>query len=141
MKGMAGRQPSEALQGRRHLSRWQEVGGELHLNGRPKPGSAGNNGADERLDAAFNLQAQLLKILEAEPEDDMFLRWKPLHQQVIGWDSDINDGVRLTIHPFLAPIPGAPPADDSFDGNRWNDLHYSRAAKEAARARHAGGES
>jgi hypothetical protein len=36
---------------------------------------------------------------------------------------------------FGAPVPGAPPAGDSFDGNRWNDLHYSRAAKEAARAR------
>jgi hypothetical protein len=22
----------------------------------------------------------------------------------------------------------------NFDGNRWNDLHYSRAVKEAARA-------
>lgn len=152
----------------------------------------GVNGADDRLAAALDLQSQLKKILEGEPPYDIFVRWKPLHQQPIGWDPDINDGVRLNIRPFLnaqlrkggkagagilrakpgtikwskdrgkepmrskeefpwfwgweendhtlatdfgAPISGAPPAGDSFDGNRWNDLHYSRAAKEAARVR------
>ncbi len=155
----------------------------------------GVNGADDRLAAALDLQGQLKKILDGEPPYDIFVRWKPLHQQAIGWDPDINDGVRLNIRPFLnaqlrkggkagagilrakpgtikwakdrgkepmrskeefpwfwgwdendhtlatdfgAPIPGAPPAGKSFDGNRWNDLHYSRAAKEAARARHRG---
>ena len=153
------------------------------------------NGADDRLAAALDLQGQLKKILEGEPPYDIFVRWKPLHQQAIGWDPDINDGVRLNIRPFLsaqlrkggktgagilrakpgtikwakdrgkepsrskeefpwfwgwdenspamatdfgAPVQGAPPAGDSFDGNRWNDLHYSRAAKEAARARQRG---
>ena len=157
--------------------------------------SEGVNGADDRLAAALDLQGQLKKILDGEPPYDIFVRWKPLHQQAIGWDPDINDGVRLNIRPFLsaqlrkggkagagilravpgtikwakdrgkepmrskeefpwfwgwnendhtlatdfgAPIPGAPPAGDSFDGNRWNDLHYTRAAKEAARARHRG---
>jgi hypothetical protein len=152
----------------------------------------GINGADDRLAAALDLQGQLKKILDGEPPYDIFVRWKPLHQQAIGWDPDINDGVRLNIRPFLnaqlrkggkagagilrakpgtikwakdrgkepmrskdefpwfwgwdetnhaldqdfgASIPGAPPACDSFDGNRWNDLHYSRAAKEAARAK------
>jgi hypothetical protein len=155
----------------------------------------GVNGADDRLAAALDLQGQLKKILEGEPPYDIFVRWKPLHRQAIGWDPDINDGVRLNIRPFLsaqlrkggktgagilrakpgtikwpkdrgkepsrskeefpwfwgwdenspamatdfgAPVPGAPPAGDSFDGNRWNDLHYSLAAKEAARARHRG---
>jgi hypothetical protein len=155
----------------------------------------GVNGADDRLAAALDLQGQLKKILEGEPPYDIFVRWKPLQQQAIGWDPDINDGVRLNIRPFLsaqlrkggktgagilrakpgtikwakdrgkepmrskeefpwfsgwdenspamatdfgAPVPGAPPAGDSFDGNRWNDLHYSRAAKEASRARHRG---
>ncbi len=148
------------------------------------------NGADDRLAAALDLQGQLKKILEGEPPYDIFVRWKPLHQQAIGWDPDINDGVRLNIRPFLcaqlrkcsktgagilrakpgtikwakdrgkepmrskddfpwfwgwdesnhilatdfgAPVAGAPPAGASFDGNRWNDLHYSRAAKEASR--------
>jgi hypothetical protein len=155
----------------------------------------GVNGADDRLAAALDLQGQLKKILDGEPPYDIFVRWKPLHQQTVGWDPDINDGVRLNIRPFLAaqlrkggkagagilrakpgtikwskdrgkeptrskeefpwfwgwdendhtlatdfgaPIPGAPPAGDSFDGNRWNDLHYTRAAKEAARARQRG---
>jgi len=154
--------------------------------------------ADDRLAAALDLQGQLKKILEGEPPYDIFVRWKPLHQQAIGWDPDINDGVRLNIRPFLAaelrkggktgagilrakpgtikwakdrgkepmrskeefpwfwgwdendhaaatdfgaPIVGAPPAAESFDGNRWNNLHYTRDAKEAARARHTGGES
>ncbi|HBH74801.1 MAG TPA: restriction endonuclease subunit M [Synechococcales bacterium UBA10510] len=156
--------------------------------------SEGVSGADDRLASALDLQGQLQKILEGEPPYDVFVRWKPLHLQAIGWDPDINDGVRLNIRPFLsaelrkggkpgagilrakpgtikwakdrgkepmrskedfpwfwgwnenspamatdfgAPVPGAPPAGDSFDGNRWNDLHYSRAAKEAARARQA----
>jgi hypothetical protein len=155
----------------------------------------GVNGADDRLAAALDLQAELKKILEGEPPYDIFVRWKPLQRQAIGWDPDINDGVRLNIRPFLsaqlrkggktgagilrakpgtikwakdrgkepmrskvdfpwfwgwdenstamstdfgAPIPGASSAGDSFDGNRWNDLHYSRAAKEAARARDRG---
>jgi hypothetical protein len=34
-----------------------------------------------------------------------------------------------------AQTPGAPPVGDSFDGNRWNDLHYSRAAQVAAKAK------
>jgi hypothetical protein len=154
--------------------------------------SEGIDGADDRLAAALDLQGQLKEILDGEPPYDIFVRWKPLHQQAIGWDPDINDGVRLNIRPFLnaqlskggkagagilrakpgtikwskdrgkepmrskeefpwfwgweendhtlatdfgAPLPGAPPAGASFDGNRWNDLHYSRAAKEAARAR------
>ena len=93
---------------------------------------------DRRLRAkGFQLEARPapLKILESEPQDDIFVSWKPLHQQPIGWDPDINDGVRLNIRPFLVPIPEAPPAGDSFDGNRWNDPHDSRAANEAARAR------
>jgi hypothetical protein len=155
----------------------------------------GINGADDRLAAALDLQGQLKKILDGEPPYDIFVRWKPLHQQAIGWDPDINDGVRLNIRPFLnaqlrkggkagagilrakpgtikwvkdrgkepmrakdefpwfwswdetnhalaqdfgASIPGAPSAGDGFDGNRWNDLHYSRAAKEAARAKQRG---
>jgi hypothetical protein len=155
----------------------------------------GINGADDRLAAALDLQGQLKKILDGEPPYDIFVRWKPLHQQAIGWDPNINDGVRLNIRPFLnaqlrkggkagagilrakpgtikwakdrgkepmrakdefpwfwgwdetnhalaqdfgASIPGAPPASESFDGNRWNDLHYSRAAKEAARAKQRG---
>ena len=134
----------------------------------------GKEGVDAKLAAALHLQAELRKILEGEPPYDLFVRWKPLHEQAIGWEPDINDGVRLNIRPFMTAqtIKGksifrkAPkikwtkdrgtepqrPNDDfpwfwswdeetedfrggpAFDGNRWNDLHYSQAAKNAARA-------
>ncbi len=135
-------------------------------------------GADARLAAALHLQDELKKILEGEPPYDIFVRWKPLHEQPIGWDPDINDGVRLNIRPFMMARPlnaraknacilrttpknikwkkdrGKEPerpkedypwfwgwdekAQDfaggsRFDGNRWNDLHYTNAFKQAAR--------
>jgi hypothetical protein len=58
-------------------------------------------GAAERLGAAQALQAELAKILEGEAPYDLFVRWKPLSQQVSGWHPDLNDGVRLNIRPFL----------------------------------------
>jgi hypothetical protein len=144
----------------------------------------GKEGADTRLAAALDLQEQLKKILEGEPPYDIFVRWKPLREQPIGWDPDINDGVRLNIRPFLSAtlnrggragagvlrnkpninwkkdrgkeseslrskddFPwfwGCDPerypehrtnfmGGQNFDGNRWNDLHYSIAVKQAAR--------
>ena len=46
-------------------------------------------------------------ILKGEPPFDLFVRWKPLDDQPIGWEPDINDGVRLNIRPFMAQgIPG-----------------------------------
>jgi len=62
----------------------------------------GESGADDRLAAATELQNRLIKILAGEPPFDIFVRWKPLSQQPIGWEPDINDGVRLNIRPFLA---------------------------------------
>ncbi len=139
----------------------------------------GVEGADARLAAALHLQEELKKILAGEPPYDLFVRWKPLHQQAIGWDPDINDGVRMNIRPFMTARPlnaraknacilRVPPkikwdkdrgkepqrpkedypwfwswderAQDfpggkTFDGVRWNDLHYTNAAKQAARDR------
>ncbi len=141
---------------------------------------AGVEGADARLTHAEHLKTELTNILEGEPPYDLFVRWKPLHEQPLGWDPDINDGVRMNIRPFmtartlnarganaciLRTTPkikwdkdrGKEPNRDKaefpwfwgwdeasadfaggavFDGNRWNDLHYSRALKEAARDRH-----
>jgi hypothetical protein len=121
------------------------------------------------------LQDELKKILAGEPPYDIFVRWKPLAQQPIGWEPDINDGVRVNIRPFLSATDlgkkgagilrvkpsikwekdrGKEPAcsrdeypwfwtwdgktkdfggGSIFDGNRWNDLHYSREFKVAAR--------
>ncbi|WML91011.1 N-6 DNA methylase [Thiothrix lacustris] len=61
----------------------------------------GIDGADTRLTAAKNLKDTLEKIKTGEKGLDIFVRWKPLHQQPIGWNPDLNDGVRLNIRPFL----------------------------------------
>ena len=171
----------------------------------------GLDGADGRLAAAQDLQNQLKKIIAGEPPYDLFVRWKPLGEQPIGWEPDINDGVRINIRPFMsaelsrggragagvlrakpriawnkdrgkeALKPGKRwrpswvehdddqgadvdedrelrPRDDypwfwggrgggtlaertnflggpDFDGNRWNDLHYTNAVKRTARSR------
>jgi hypothetical protein len=165
--------------------------------------AAGEEGADGRLAAASALQHELRKILAGEAPYDLFVRWKPLHEQPLGWDPDINDGVRLNIRPFLmaedvraksagilrakpdntwcngkklgvkdrgkepeslrprhlfpwfwgcdpeehrehrtdfgAGTPGATPPGKDFTGERWNGLHYTRAAKELARKRQESG--
>jgi hypothetical protein len=62
----------------------------------------GEGGAEDRLAAALELQIRLVAILEGEPPFDIFVRWKPLQGQPIGWEPDINDGVRINIRPFLA---------------------------------------
>lgn len=59
------------------------------------------DGADARLAAAQDLKARLVRILEGEAPYDIFVRWKPLEQQPIGWNPDLNDGVRLNIRPFI----------------------------------------
>ena len=68
---------------------------------------AGEAGSDSRLAAAKQLQVRLKLILEGEPPFDLFVRWKPLSAQPMGWRPDLNDGVRINIRPFLAQdIPG-----------------------------------
>lgn len=145
-------------------------------------------GAEVRLAHAEHLRGTLQKILEGDPPYDLFVRWKPLYEQPVGWVPDINDGVRVNIRPFMHARPlGAKakgacilrrtpnvkwnkdrgtepmrekeaypwfwsrdpknpahevdfPGGSAFDGTRWNDLHYTRACKEAARARAKGGD-
>lgn len=63
--------------------------------------AAGVDGAQEKLHAAQALKQKLELILQGEQPHDIFVRWKPLAQQPIGWDPDLNDGVRLNIRPFL----------------------------------------
>lgn len=59
------------------------------------------DGAEERLAAAESLKKSLELILEGEDPYDIFVRWKPIHSQPIGWNPDINDGVRMNIRPFM----------------------------------------
>ena len=61
----------------------------------------GESGAEDRLTAATLLQQRLEAILEGQPPFDIFVRWKPVQEQPIGWNPDINDGVRLNIRPFM----------------------------------------
>ena len=62
----------------------------------------GEGGAEDRLAAALELQRRLGSILEGEPPFDIFVRWKPIEQQPVGWEPDIDDGVRFNIRPFMA---------------------------------------
>ena len=65
------------------------------------------NGAEDRLAAALRLQGHLEAILEGEPPFDIFVRWKPMQTQPVGWEPDIDDGVRSNIRPFMArDLPG-----------------------------------
>jgi hypothetical protein len=146
----------------------------------------GVGGAEGRCVAAQHLKGELERILVGEPPYDVFVRWKPLHEQAVGWEPDLHDGTRLNIRPFMSARPlGATTMDacilrttpkrvkwakdpgkevarsrddypwfwgwdgsapdfrgsHTFDGNRWNDLHYSRALKVEARARRARSEA
>jgi hypothetical protein len=59
------------------------------------------DGAEERLAAAEGLKKKLELILQGEAPCDIFVRWKPLEKQPVGWEPDLNDGVRLNIRPFI----------------------------------------
>ena len=61
----------------------------------------GDAGAEARHAAAMKLQKELIKIIDGEAPYDIFVRWKPLAEQAIGWHPDINDGFEVNIRPFL----------------------------------------
>lgn len=63
--------------------------------------SSGIDGAADRLAAAESLKKSLELILQGDNPYDIFVRWKPLDKQSLGWEPDLNDGVRLNIRPFL----------------------------------------
>lgn len=62
---------------------------------------SGEAGAPGRLDAATALRAKLIAIAAGEPPYDIYVRWKSLAGQPIGWQPDLNDGVRINIRPFV----------------------------------------
>ena len=124
----------------------------------------GERGAEDRLAAAEALKAKLAAILEGEPPYDIFVRWKPLLEQPIGWEPDLHDGVRMNIRPFVeAGVLRKPPRikwtkdhgkephrerkdfpwfwlDGTFTGKRVNDVHLTHVEKYAARDRAAAGQ-
>lgn len=120
--------------------------------------SNGVDGAAEKLAAAETLKKSLELILEGEKPYDIFVRWKAIDKQPIGWNPDLNDGVRLNIRPFMTvPDVGkkgagilrdkpnikwdkdrgkdveSAPWFPVFKGDRINDHHLSLAEKRAAR--------
>ena len=62
----------------------------------------GIDGAEEKLAAGEALKKRLELILEGESPYDIFVRWKPIEQQPIGWNPDLNDGIRVNIRPFMS---------------------------------------
>ncbi|MDC3225091.1 BREX-1 system adenine-specific DNA-methyltransferase PglX, partial [Mariniblastus sp.] len=66
-----------------------------------KQKNSSEDGHEERLAAAESLKLKLEKILEGESPHDIFVRWKTLEEQPIGWNPDLNDGVRLNIRPWM----------------------------------------
>ena len=99
-------------------------------------------GAEARLAAARALQQKLEQILEGEPPFDIYVRWKSLAEQPIGWEPDLNDGVRLNVRPFVEAgvlrsrfnVKWDKDRGKNPDGSeRLNDLHYTHAEKRAAR--------
>ncbi len=106
-----------------------------------KQQAAGEPGAEGRALAAQALHTKLTAIEAGEPPYDIFIRWKPLAEQPLGWQPDLNDGVRLNIRPFVTAgilrskftIHWKKDRGLNPDGSeRLNDLHYTLAEKRAA---------
>jgi hypothetical protein len=108
--------------------------------------NAGESGAEGLLSAAQKLKENLEAILHGEAPYDIFVRWKSLEQQPIGWEPDLNDGVRLNIRPFVESgvlrnkfnvkwgIDRGKNPPNSFWGEvRDNDKHLSLEEKQVAR--------
>ena len=102
----------------------------------------GTPGANARLVAALELQQKLEAIRDGEPPYDIFVRWKSLHEQPIGWNPDLNDGVRLNIRPFVTAgvlrnrvsVNWKKDRGRNLDGSeRVNDINLTLAEKRAAR--------
>lgn len=113
---------------------------------------------EPRILAARELKEKLEAILHGEADLDIFVRWKPLQEQAIGWEPDLNDGVRMNIRPFIMAnvLRKAPKIDwnkdrgkeperdkddypwfwsgKKFTGDRVNDVHLSLEEKRSARA-------
>jgi hypothetical protein len=103
---------------------------------------AGVAGAEARLVAASILRQKLELILEGEPPFDIYVRWKSLAEQPLGWNPDLDDGVRLNVRPFVeagvlrskCAVHWKKDRGTNPDGTeRHNDLHFKIADKRKAR--------
>lgn len=118
---------------------------------------ARGEGQTARLERAEKLQQTLAKIIEGETPLDVFVRWKTPARQPLGWEPDLDDGVRLNIRPFMTAgvlreqpkgihwnkdrgtdVASAPWFDlgrcyGGKQGDRINDHHTTLAEKRVAR--------
>ncbi|MDE5461348.1 N-6 DNA methylase [Bradyrhizobium sp. CSS354] len=114
-------------------------------------------GATARQERAIQLQQKLAKIIEGETPYDVFVRWKPLACQPLGWNPNLDEGVRLNIRPFMVagilreqprgitwnkdrgtdavstPWYDLGPRYGGKQGDRINDHHTTLVEKRAAR--------
>ena len=72
------------------------------INRQKRDTESGIDGAQDKLVAAEALKKRLELILVGEAPYDIFVRWKSIEKQPIGWNPDLNDGVRMNIRPFLS---------------------------------------
>jgi len=116
------------------------------ISDRKRDMDANKSGSDTLHLAAVRLQEVLKLILEGEAPHDIFVRWKPLEKQSLGWHPDINDGVRLNIRPFvqagiLRKTPkikwgvdrGKNPSGAPWGEVRDNDVHLKLEEKRKAK--------
>ena len=117
---------------------------------------AGKSGAGDKVAKAKALQQRLAAILDGEAPLDIFVRWKPIEQQPIGWHPDLDDGVRLNIRPFMmvqdvagkgagvlrwkpnikwGKDRGKNPPGSPWGEDRDNDVHLTLKDKQKARGR------
>ena len=107
-------------------------------------------GAEARLSAALKLQGQLARIIEGEAPYDIYVRWKTLAEQPLGWEPDLDDGVRLNIRPFVIANVLRSKVNVKWDKDRGKnpdgserinepDPRPTLAQKRAARAAAGGG--
>jgi len=100
-------------------------------------------GADARIEAAEDLKKRLELISVGETPYDIYVRWKPIAEQPIGWDPDLNNGVRLNIRPFVTAgvlrskvtVSWGKDRGRNPDGSeRINDRHLTLKEKQDARS-------
>lgn len=83
------------------------------------------DGAQEKLAAAEVLKKRLELILAGEEPYDIFVRWKPIEEQPIGWNPDLNDGVRMNIRPFLS-VPDVGKRGAGVLRDKPKSLHWDK---------------
>lgn len=113
-----------------------------YLSAQARAAGAGERGADLRLAAAQDLKGRLESILHGEKPFDIYVRWKPLHEQPLGWEPDLNDGVRLNVRPFVTAgvlrskftVHWNKDRGTNPDGSeRLNDVHLALLEKQESR--------